>query len=114
MFNKLLSRPYRANCVAQGQVIDEDRCSGRTTASVLSTMANAINNPGQWITVVDHYSGGIANGDRVANEVMSIAARLELKFFEKRIGRHGPKGVTGPVVYQVRCDMFTNNQWSIV
>lgn len=118
-YNKLLGRQWRCGVIvnnAPGYVIDEDRCSGRTLSKILGAISTALSRPCEWISVSDHYDEPGKDipqfrQDRLCNEIMSYAAKLDLKFFEKRTGRFG---AGGRMVSQIRCNSFTDNPWEIV
>lgn len=109
-YNKLLSRTYRAS--QHPTAIDEQRCSGRTTALAMQAIAEALQNPCEWIDLVDHHKGYMG-GDNVKNMAASIVQALDYKFFEYRCGRNSRKGNAGGITYQLRCNQFTDNPWSI-
>lgn len=108
-YNKLLSRAHRMR--AGAPALDERRCSGRSTAIMLGLIADAINSPGDWLDVVDHYDGGFSRNMAVADALFRTVKVLGLNYFERRITGVGVT-TTEPGV-QIRCNSFTDNPWEI-
>lgn len=102
-YNKLLSRCHRA---ANGPDVDEARCSGRTTAIKLSILAWCIKCPGEWHMVEDHHKEETGQRNcRIASEIIALAKMLGLHYFE--VDYSGPTPT-------IRCNLFTDNPWTIL
>lgn len=81
-YNKLI--PQR--CREASPILDESRCSGRTTAIALRALAHAVSNPGTAISIRDHYP--TSRADRYAAErVLGIANRLGLRYIKVDMNR---------------------------
>lgn len=62
---------------------DPSRVMGRTTAIALRALADAIQNAGVAVRLIDHAEGSAAKWD-LANTVKDLADRMELKFISVR------------------------------
>lgn len=107
-YNKLLSRKSRldinrTNGVAP--VIDERRCSGRTTSIKLLIISNCIAKPGEWFLIDDHDSDTAYRRQTLTDEIMSTIKQLGLKHFERRHNMGG--------TIEIRSNHFTDNPWEI-
>lgn len=75
--NRLLSKEHRAY---MGERVDESRCSGRSVALALNSVAGAIQCPNQDIPLYDHFGSRGADLNLLAL-CQSTVAQLGLKFF---------------------------------
>lgn len=86
LYNRLISNDRRRSYGLDfNTAFPEQRHRGRSTAIALAAVAKAINNPQQWIEVVDH--GGLAVPQirhvDLAHRAMVIAGALNLVYFER-------------------------------
>lgn len=113
-YNKMLSRNYRASQAAHSIVVDESRCSGRTTAIILAALAAAINRPGTWVHLIDH--SGYTHTHHTRNNLLEQASRMSstlgLKHFEGKpaVAEGSRQGLSHP---EIRFTFLTDNQWEI-
>lgn len=103
MYNRLVTRERRVRHFKDTlKAWDESRCSGRTTAIILKGIAEAINNPQQWVDLVDHCPDAPAEHlCALAQVALKYANKLNLQFFEA--------GGTG-----IRSRHMTTNQLELV
>ena len=86
LYNRLISNERRRNYgLAFNTAYPEWRCSGKSTAIALEAVAKAIQNPQQWVEVVDHGGPSVPQIRHVnlAREAMCIAGELNLMYFER-------------------------------
>ena len=85
LYNRLFTKTHREQYVRSlGMPVDEQRCSGRSTAIALEAVAQAIRNPQQWVAVVDHFYNASQSAHVVlAKQAMEIAGLMNLQYFER-------------------------------
>lgn len=67
----------------------DERCSGRTLASALDTIATAIRNRGDWVNVMDHHDSPAAH-ENCFYQVEKIISTLHLEGFKMKL-KGGPQ-----------------------